>query len=162
MLDLGTISAAVNSLHTASKIAQGLMSLKTLAEVQSVAIDLNQKIIAAQGDIFAAQAAQSALIQRVSGLEEEITKMRNWEEQKQRYKLAEPWGNGGFVYGVEESRKGSEPAHWICTKCFDDGRRSILQPRPDKGLWLHMTCPSCNSSIPTNMRGITSPVYQPD
>lgn len=161
-MDLGTISAALTSLNAAGKIAQGLMSLKTMADVQSVAIDLNQKIIAAQTDIFAAQTAQAATIQRVRDLEEQITKMRNWEEQKERYKLTEPWGNGGFVYGVKESRKESEPAHWICTKCYDDGRRSILQPRPDKGLWLHMTCPTCNSSLQTGWRGIASPAFVPD
>jgi len=158
-IDLGSIAAAFTSLNAVSKIAQGVMSLKTMAEVQSVAIDLNQKIISAQNDIFAAQAAQSGLVQKLHNLEEQIAEMRHWEEQKKNYRLAEPWGGGGLVYGVKESCKQSEGPHWICTKCYDDGRRSILNPIKDAKFYIVMTCPTCKAQIHTGMHGIGSPNY---
>ena len=93
-----------------------------MAEVQSKAIELNQKIIAAQHDIFAANAAQSALLQRVSDLENQIAQMKAWDEQKNRYKLINPWkGNPAIVYALRESHKDSDAAHWCAQSAMTTG-----------------------------------------
>ena len=55
---LAEILAAANSLRTAGQIAAGLINLKTTIEVQAKAIELNQLILSAQTDLFAANAAQ--------------------------------------------------------------------------------------------------------
>jgi hypothetical protein len=158
-MDFGSIAAAVTSLKAAGDIASGLISIKTTAEVQSKAVELNQKILAAQYSIFEANAAQSALIQQVANLEKQIAQMSAWEEQKKRYKLAEPWGASALVYGVKTECKGSEEPHWICTKCYDDGRRSILNPSKDSKYFVIMVCPTCKAQIHTGMHGIGSPTY---
>ena len=90
-MDMGSIAAAASSLKVAGDIAAGLISLKTMIEVQGKAIELNQKIIAAQHEIFAANAAQTVLVQRVDELERQIAQMKAWDEQKKRYKLTNPW-----------------------------------------------------------------------
>jgi rubrerythrin len=162
-MDMGTIAAAASSLKVAGNIAAGLISLKTMADVQSKAIELNQKIIAAQHDIFAANAAQSAFVQRVSDLEKQIAQMKAREEQKKRYKLTNPWeGNPALVYALRASHKDSEAAHWVCTKCYDDGRRSILQPQKDKTGFILLYCPTCKAEIHTGWRGIGAAKYAAD
>ena len=90
-MDMGSIAAAASSLKVAGEIAAGLISLKNMAEVQAKAIELNQKLIAAQHEIFAANAAHSTLVQRVRELEQQIAEMKAWHEQKKRYKLTNPW-----------------------------------------------------------------------
>lgn len=124
-MDIGSIAAATASLKVAGEIAVGLINLRADAEIQAKAIELNQKIIAAQHDVFAANAAQSALIQRIGDLEKEIAHIKAWEETKQRYKLISPW-NGAFVYALKAQCDTSEPPHWLCEKCYEDGRKSIL------------------------------------
>jgi hypothetical protein len=62
-MDFGSITAAVGSLKAAGEIAKGLIGLKSDAEVQAKAIELNQKIIDAQHQIFAANTAQTSLLE---------------------------------------------------------------------------------------------------
>jgi hypothetical protein len=76
-MDIASIVGAVNSLKVAGDIAKGLISLNTMAEVQSKAIELNQKIIDAQHQIFAANAAQTELVERIRELEGQVTRMKD-------------------------------------------------------------------------------------
>src|SRR5258708_31971744 len=124
-MDMGSIATAVNSLKVAGDIAVSLVNLKTMAEVQAKAIELNQKIITAQHDIFAANAAQSAFIQRISELEKEITQMEAWETEKQRYKLAS-LEMGAVVQALKKDMSHGEPPHYLCANCFKQGKQSVL------------------------------------
>ncbi len=162
-MDIGSITAAANSMKAIADIAAGLINLKTMAEVQAKAIELNQMIIAAQQDLFTAYAAQSMLSQKVNELEAQIAKMKTWEEQKKCYKLTNPWeGSPAMVYSLRETCKGSEAAHWICTKCYDDGRRSILQPQEDQRGLIILVCPACKAEMHTGYRGIAAAEYASD
>lgn len=125
-LDARKAAAAVTSLRIAGDIAKGLVSLHTMAEVQAKAIELNQSIIEAQHRIFEANAAQTALVERVRDLESQVARMKDWDAQKQRYKLKHPQ-NAGLVYALQKAMSNGEPPHYICTSCFERGERSILQ-----------------------------------
>ena len=157
-MDLGQITSAVSSLKVAGDIAVGLINLKTMAEVQSKAIELNQKIIAAQHDIFAANAAQTALIERVRELEKQIAEMKAWEGQKQRYKLAIP-SSGATVYALRKSMSNGEPPHYLCTNCFQAGKPSILQNLKDKEGWHVLVCANCKAIVRTPYRGSSPAKY---
>ena len=169
MIDMGSIAAAVSSLKGASDIAKGLLSLHTMAEVQSKAIELNQAIIDAQHQIFAANAAQSALAERVRQLEGEIARMKDWDAQKERYKLAAPYP-GCMVYAPQKSMSNGEPAHYICAACYQKGQRSILQgvegrPRKEGGrLMGSYNCPNptCKSEAFTGYMDAPAPQYFED
>jgi hypothetical protein len=162
MVDLPTIQGAVLSLKTAGEIAKGFLNLKSLADNQGKVIELNEAIISAQASAVSAQLEHFAMVQRVRDLEEEITNMKTWEEEKQRYKLVNPWQGATFVvYALKEASKGTDVPHWICTKCYDDGRRTIIQPILDKvGHWL-IVCPTCHAEINSGMRGLHRPEYAP-
>ena len=167
-MDFGQIAAAVSSLKVAGEIAQGLMSLKTMAEVQSKAVELNQQLIAAQHQIFAANAAQSTLVERVRELEGQIAGMKNWDAQKQRYKLIAPYP-ACMVYALQKSMSDGEAAHYLCTACFQQGKPSILQGREggprgkDKGhARSAYVCPECRSEAVTEWNNVPSPQYFED
>ncbi len=163
MVDMGSIAAAVGSLRAAGEIAIGLVNLKTMAEVQAKAIELNQKIIAAQHDIFSAHAAQTASIQRISELEKQIADMEAWEAQKKRYQMVNPLA-GGIVYALKKSMSDGEPPHYICASCYQAGERSILQDGKDKDHWTFLICPipTCKSTVPTSYRGYPERKYAED
>lgn len=163
MADMGLIQAAVSGLNTAGQIAKGFLQLHNLSEVQGKVIELQSVIMGAQGSALAAQSEQSALIERIRELEQELVRVKAWEAQKQRYKLLAPW-RGAVVYGLKESMAAGEQAHWICTHCYEDGRRSILHPiYPPKGMGGHLACPKCKGEVHYSYNGkLPEPKYSPN
>ena len=162
MADMALIQGAINGLKVAGDIAKGFLQLKSISDVQGKVIELQSAILSAQSSALAAQSEQSSMIQRIRDLEEEIARVKAWEKQKERYKLTTPWENSAVVYSLKESRKESEKPHWICTKCYDDGRRTILQERKDKTGYVLMCCPTCKSEVHTGYRGIGPAEYAAD
>jgi len=166
-MDISSIAAAVNSLKVAGDIAKGLISLNTMAEVQSKAIELNQKIIDAQHRIFEANATQSELVERVRELEGQIARMKDWDAQKQRYKLAAPFPSC-MVFALQKSMSDGQPAHYLCAACFHKGQPSILQGRegrmPKEGgrIYAAYVCPTCKSEAFTKWMNVTPPEYFED
>jgi hypothetical protein len=158
-MDFGSITAAVGSLKAAGEIAKGLIGLKSDAEVQAKAIELNQKIIDAQHQIFAANAAQTSLLERIRELEAEITRMNDWATQKLRYKLATPFP-GCMVYALQKSVSDGEPAHYLCTSCFQKGQPSILQGKEAGAMRnSYYYCPVCKSEASSQWRNVSPPEY---
>ena len=142
--DMTLIQGAITGLKIASDIAKGFIKLKSMAEVQALTIELQSAILAAQSSAFAAHSEQSAMIQRVRDLEEEIAHIKAWEEEKQRYQLITPW-DGCHVYALKESCKGTEPPHWICANCYQGGRKSPLHnsQKRDNRIFHIIKCPNC-------------------
>ena len=162
-MDMTLIQGTISGLKTASDIAKSFLELKSIADVQGKVIELQSAILSAQSSALSANADQAAMVEEIRTLKKEITDIKAWEEQKQRYKLVNPWeGAISVVYSLKESRKNSEPAHWICTKCYDDGRRTILQPRENKDGFVLLVCPTCKSEIHTGYRGIAPATYALD
>ena len=149
MMDLALIQGAIGSLQAAGTIAKGLLNLKSLADVQGKVIELQSAILAAQRSALSAQAEQSAMIQQVANLEKEVARMKAWEETKQRYQLISAW-DGGFVYALKQPLgEATEPPHWICAKCYEDGRKSVLQSSYNFGAVgdTEYICPACSAIL---------------
>lgn len=144
MPDMTLIQNAVLGLQTAANMAKGLIHLSSMADVQLKVIDLQTSILAAQSSALAAQSEQSTMIQQISQLEKEIAEIKAWEEEKQRYQMIAPWP-GVFVYALKESCKGSEPPHWICEPCYQEGRKSLLHnaQKHERATVLTVKCPRC-------------------
>jgi hypothetical protein len=83
-------------------------------------------------------------LQRIRELEEKMTKLQAWENEKQRYKLTD-LGGETFVYELIPEQAHGDPPHRICAKCFHDGRKSILhflfRSRDDGAEWYE--CHAC-------------------
>lgn len=158
MVDLHMIQGTIASLKFAGDVAKSLLELKTLGDVQGKVIELQSAILSAQSSALSANAEQSAMVEEIRKLKEEIAKVKAWEAEKQRYKLTNPW-SGGVAYALKESMANGEPPHVICTKCYEDGRKSILNPIPDARGFVSFGCPICKAQIPTGYRGGVKPEY---
>jgi hypothetical protein len=123
---LAEIAAGLTSLNAAKDIAKGLDSLKTGVAVNDAKIDLQNLILEAQQALFAAQESQTASAKRISELEQEIVRLKDWSAEKQRYDLADT-GQGSVAYKLKEGVEPPEPQHWICPQCYQDGKKSILK-----------------------------------
>ena len=159
-MDLTLIQGTISGLKLAGDIAKGFLELKSLTDVQGKVIELQSAILSAQGSALAANADQAAMVQEVRNLKEDIARIKAWEEQKQRYKLASPW-QGCVVYALKQQCSGTEPPHWICTKCYEDGRKSILNPIKGDG-WYRFCCPVCKSEVQSPYRSAAQAEYTND
>lgn len=161
-MDIALIQGTISGLKVAHDIAKGLLELKSFSEIQGKVIELQSAILSAQSSALSAQAQQSAMIEQVSTLKKEIADVKAWEEQKQRYKLTSPW-DGAVVYALKEQCSNSEPPHYICTKCYEDGRKSILNStKKSSSLYLILVCPACKSEVRTPSASAIKPKYAPE
>jgi hypothetical protein len=154
-MDISLLQGTVASLKLAGDIAKGFLQLKSISDVQAKVIELQSVILSAQGDALAAQAQQTAMLEEIRNLKEEITCVKAWEKEKQRYKLISPW-QGLLLYALKENCSFSEPPHWICTNCYENGRKSILNlMRKQNVVAFILFCPACRAEYLT--RSATSP-----
>lgn len=161
MPEMTLIASAFSGVKTAMDMSKALLGLHVSNEVKAAISDLRDQLIDAQNAIFQAQTEQSALVQHVRKLEEQLVRAKNWDAEKQRYELANPW-DGAVVYALKESMSRGEPPHWICTSCYEDGRRSILNPHYPKNGQGMLMCTTCNGALHYGYNGnLPDPTYAP-
>ena len=145
-MDAGSIAAALNGLGAAANLAKSFLDLKSIADVQAKVIELQGVILAAQSSALTAQSEQSMMLQQIRNLEEEVARIKAWEKTKQRYELHQP-GPGIYVWSLKEKGEPPEPDHWICAKCYEDGRRSIIQVKSKGSGRTNYICFECKSEF---------------
>jgi hypothetical protein len=155
-MDYGMIHGAVTSLKAAADIAVALGNLKTLSEVQAKAIELQQIILSAQSSALTAQSEQFGLLEEIRDLKAAVGRLKAWDEQRQRYSLVAPW-QGAATYALRRDRSNGEPPHWICSHCYEAGKKSILNDltlTPAKGPHtLVLNCAVCKAQVPSGWSG---------
>jgi len=67
----------------------------------------------------------------------------NWKE---RYALFKTY-NENFVYALKKSDSNGEPSHILCTTCFNDNKKSIMQPNQQKKGSDEYICLICKTVI---------------
>jgi hypothetical protein len=137
---VGEALAGLSALKTAFDIAKGLKDLDDAVRRNAAVIELQEKILAAQQ-------AQAALIEQVGELEKEVTGLKAWDAEKQRYKLTEV-RPGMMTYTLKEGMEKGEPAHHLCASCYNEGHKSIMQ-RETRFPGRHevLVCHRCGSDL---------------
>jgi hypothetical protein len=161
-MDISIFQGTITGLKLAGDIAKSLFELKSISDVQAKVVELQSVILSAQNSALAANTHQTAMIEEIRNLKEEIARVKAWEKEKQRYKLIQPW-SGTVLYALKKDCSVSEPPHWICTKCYEDGRKSILNPQKKDG-WYVFTCPACKCGFHSYQHRLNppNPEYAPE
>jgi Zn finger protein HypA/HybF involved in hydrogenase expression len=152
------VFAGISALKTAFDLAKGLKDIDDAARRNAAVIDLQEKILAAQ-------AAQAALVEKVSNLEKEVASFETWETEKKRYELKD-LKKGFFAYILRQDMEAGEPPHALCTNCYSRGFKSILHLNEPRDLrdrtW---DCPACKTSVRNqagDIGGLISKVRETD
>jgi hypothetical protein len=106
----------------------------------------NNAIMELQEKILAAQAAEFELIKTVQDLEKKVASFETWEREKQHYEL-KSLGFGALAYMLKPTERGINPPHWVCTHCFENGKKHTMQYVFKKGSGYSWTCPACHNDI---------------
>lgn len=118
-MDLSVIASGYSALTAAFDIAKGLKNVDDQVKLNAAVIELQQKIADAQ---HSASAARDA----VRELQEKLAEYEKWDQVADRYQLKD-FGEGTYAYELRPDRAAGEPAHLVCTNCFQSRKRSILQ-----------------------------------
>jgi hypothetical protein len=159
MVGFTEISAALTGLKGAMDIAKGLNAVADAVALNEAKIGLQSAIIDAQASLLAAQEAQSANLRRIAELEQEMVRLKDWSAERECYELT-PVRGGGFAYMLKAGMQAGQPAHWLCTNCFEQGHKSIMQnkgqAKPGTGDDI-IGCDRCKGSFTVLPR--TRPTY---
>ena len=126
MVDMAMISGTMTALKSASDLAKLMISSHDAGVIRQKAIELQTQILAAQSNALAAQSDQFTALERIRELEKQIADLNTWDTEKKRYEL-KIVARGSTVYSLKEDERNSEPPHWICTTCYQQGKKSIMQ-----------------------------------
>ncbi len=137
---VGELVTSLGLFKSMMDTAKGLKDISDAAVRNTVAVELQEKILAAQE-------AQSTLVERVRDLETEVARFETWNAEKQRYQLTD-FGGGTFAYSLKEEMAEGEPPHRLCANCFQKDHKSILQGRGQDAFRRDMyDCPACGESF---------------
>lgn len=151
-MDLESVKGAITSIKLAGEIAKTFVDLKSQAEINARVVDLQSVILEAQGALFAANDTQRELLAEIDTLKAKIIGMDQWATEQKRYRLYSP-RDGMLFYALTQATSNGEPAHYLCTNCFQTGRKSILNQGRNSQAWTQFECPACRATISTGHRG---------
>lgn len=143
MVDITAISALISS-------AKNMVDILTKGNSNTpsdIAIKLQSELVSMQSHALTAQTEQLNLIERIHKLEEENTKLKNWETEQQKYELTELRPKV-YAYHLKDNESSSEPVHHICPDCYSQQKKSILQKEYlDHGDTEALVCHHCKLQL---------------
>lgn len=160
------VAALVQLAPSLSKLASDLVSTSDTAKRNAQLIEFQHALIGLQALIASVQQENATLAREKGDAEEELKRVKDWERQKQRYRLTAPFP-GCMVYALQKSMSEGEPAHYLCAACYQKGQASILQSkeggqRKEGRVMSSFGCPACRSEAFTGYYNPVAPQYLED
>jgi hypothetical protein len=121
-----SIQGAYGAIKGGLDIAQGFQAFKTETAVNQAIIDIQRSLLEAQRALNEAEARHSTDLSRVTSLEQEVVRLKDWTAEQERYHLVDV-DRGAFAYMPKPGMENGQPAHWLCANCFGQGHKSLLQ-----------------------------------
>ncbi|TAJ84550.1 hypothetical protein [Reyranella sp.] len=107
------------------------------------AVVRNEAIYELTGKLLDAQQEYAEQIEKVRALEAKLASYENWESEKERYELTEDEYSKVITYSLKEGAQPSEPSHSICPDCYQQRKKSIIQPERRVGGTETLVCRVC-------------------
>lgn len=153
------LTVGLGSLKAAFELAKSLNAGATQTAVNEVKLALQGHLFSAQEALSGAREAQTAALDRIRDLEQQIAQFEDWEGQKQRYQLQDIWNASAFAYALKPGMEEGEPPHWLCANCFQRRQKSILQSRGNqekpgdrRGDFAIWACNACKAEVRISYR----------
>lgn len=132
-------ATAVASANAAKEISQSLMTLRDEEMIRSRVFDLTSSLMELQQQLMQAQLEQMDLVKRVGELESQLHQAKKVDDLNDRYELRRFEATGHVAYALKAEYVGSEPEHYLCSRCFENGKRITLRGQNQ------LKCPECTT-----------------
>ena len=141
-----------------TKMATDLVSASDTVKRNAQLIEFQNAIIGFQSLISSVQQENATLVQQKRDAEEELKRMKDWDSERKRYKLATPF-SGVTVFALQKDMSKGEPPHYLCANCFRQGKQSVIANTTNKEGWVALVCSACKFSAQTRWRGLGPAKY---
>ena len=138
--------SVLGGIKTAMDMAKGIAALKSETEINQAIINIQQALLDVQAAAFSDKEVIARLNGEVSALEKQIQDSTDWEIVKARYVLTIS-KIGAYTYDLKPDLVSEEIFHRLCTKCFEDGTKSILHTRAKHSGGEIVVCPKCQFEL---------------
>ncbi len=144
---IAEISSLISSTKAAYDIVKGISSLKAEIERNESIAKILEVLISVQSQALSVQAKTQELEIEKYELAKKLMAFETWSETESQYSLEEI-ASGVFVYSYKKTNEANEPMHWLCTNCWKDKIKSILQcDTPHRTRDISYSCPKCKNVI---------------
>ncbi len=143
---IAEISSLITSSKAAYDIAKGIYSLKSEVDRNESVSKILEVLVSVQFQASSVLAKAHELEIEKHNLAKKLMEFEKWSEAEQQYELNEI-ATGVFVYAYKKTTENKEPIHWLCTNCWKDKIKSIIQ----KSSVGTNYCPMCKIPIPTEV-----------
>jgi len=138
------IVTAMSALGSALGFAKSALEARDEAKINAALADINQKHL--DLSMAALQLAEKlgSLQSTNAELQREIAELRSAKSERERYVLHEVTA-GAFCYRANPGKSGTEPEHYLCQPCYDQGIKSVMRFYETSGMGIsELICPSGN------------------
>jgi hypothetical protein len=142
----------VNGFERAHSLIRALLNAHDDIEWRSRVLDLQGVVNDLQAENFALQKTNADLQQRIRELED-ANRQREAREHDQEDFPLRAVDDGVYVRLGHARKDPGEPVHGLCPHCYDEERRSILEPRRRtlyRDDWPHLHCWRCRRDYPVS------------
>lgn len=138
------LAIGIQALKTALNLAKEAKDLTDTTAIRAKIIEMQSLIMEAQASAIDAREAHAEQADRIRQLEQEMRDLEAKRSERARYELKQI-AYGAFAYMLKVEARGTEPPHWACQPCMEDGKKSLLQKLQFAG--GEYKCPRCNGKI---------------
>lgn len=156
-MDFTTLTQIAGSLTNATSLVKTIIAARDEAKRAAAVHELQSELADAYGKLLsitvsAAKSAEEhqAVLREKRELEERLRAAETEKTDFERYALKQ-LSPGVLVYALRKDLETTEPFHYLCTHCRNEGKKSILQRRWE-GLELHYACLACKSTYDSGQR----------
>lgn len=139
---IAEISSLFSSVKTAYDIAKGISTLKSDVDRNESISKILEILLSVETQALSVNTIAQKLQEEKYELTQKLMEFEKWSETETQYELKEI-ASGVFVYACKKTNQPSEPMHWLCTNCWKDKIKSIIQ----KTLSDSYTCPKCKTEL---------------
>jgi len=147
MSDPMTIAATgLASFNHVTNLVKLMLNTRDGARDLSQWNNLQAEIASIQTGYLALTQQNMTLLAEKDDLKKEIARFETWETERERYELKEV-APEVFAFVIKESAKGTEPIHWLCCHCYNQGKKEILCLSNPSHYEKTYACHGCNKEI---------------
>ena len=115
---LNTVKGCLDNVSVIKRLFAGKQEPQ---EINSMQLQLAEAV----GKIVQAQIDHMALLQENAQLKQSLKEKDQWDSERERYHLhATRLGDSAYI--LKQTNANDDPIHAICTQCYEEGKKSIL------------------------------------
>jgi hypothetical protein len=137
---MSDVLTGLSTFKSMLEIAKGLKDMTDASARNAVAIELQEKILAAH-------ATQTELVETATTLKSRVAELEAWDADKNRYELKEIQ-TGVTAYTLKEGMEDGEIPHYLCPNCYTDKTKKLLQREVrNPGMVKMLVCHHCGLEL---------------